>query len=41
MTFTTFATMAYDYAERLYDFPTTFTTFARTTLRLSGEGLRL
>jgi hypothetical protein len=33
--------MAYDYAERLYDFPTTFTTFARTTLRLSGEGLRL
>nr|DAO75588.1 MAG TPA: hypothetical protein [Caudoviricetes sp.] len=30
--------MAYDYTERLYDFPTTF---ARTTLRLSGEGLRL
>nr|DAL90375.1 MAG TPA: hypothetical protein [Caudoviricetes sp.] len=26
--------MAYDYAERLCNYPATFTTFARTTLRL-------
>ena len=47
MTFTTFATMAYDYAERLYDFrPNDFTTFRRgsatlTELPISSRGRRL
>ena len=45
MTFTTFATMAYDYAERLYDFrPNDFATFRRgsatmTELPISRSGV--
>lgn len=45
MTFTTFATMAYDYAERLYDFrPNDFATFRRgsatmTELPISHAGV--